>query len=313
MTARIPAHIREQQINDLPNITFIRWDGEYRNAHSKVLVRCEYDHEWSVKIDHLSRGVSGCPSCAKNRISIAHRTPEEDRINQINTLDGISFVRWERDYKNSSSRAIVRCAVDGVEWSSMVGKLVRNESGCPSCRREKRFGTRIPEHERIGQINSIPNITFLRWGDCYIGSKSKAYYRCSKCGHQWKAGIMNLIGHGTGCPSCARYGYNKGKAGFLYFLRSECGGHIKVGITNNTEQRYKQLKKSTPFCFSVVEVISGDGSLIYDLERYFHEKYQPSGFTGFSGCTEWLVFDEQIISDAIGARDYGGLLTIEKV
>lgn len=313
MTARIPAHIREQQINELPNITFIRWAGEYRNAHSKVVVRCEYDHEWSVKIDHLSRGVSGCPVCAKNRISIACRTPEADRINQINTLGGISFVRWEHDYKNSSSRAIVRCAVDGVEWSSMVGKLVRGESGCPSCRREKRFGTRTPEVERISQINSIPNITFLRWVGGYIGSKSKAAYGCNKCGHEWTAGIGNLIYPGTGCPSCAKYGYNKGMNGFLYILRSECGRHVKVGITNHPEQRYRQLRKATPFKFSVVEVVSGEGSEIADLENHIHRKYESSGFTGFDGCTEWLAFNECIISDAINYKVGNKALASSKV
>lgn len=313
MTARIPAHLRELQINSISGIKFIKWDGEYRNARSKAIVVCEHNHEWSVKVDHLSRGLSGCPVCAARKRSISNRTPESERINQINGIDGIYFVRWESEYANSSSRAIVRCLVDGLEWAARVSKITRGESGCRECIRERRFGTRIPEHDRISQINSIPNITFLRWADCYIGSKSKAYYRCNKCSHQWKAGIMNLIGHGTGCPSCARYGYNKGKAGFLYFLRSECGEHVKVGITNNTEQRYRQLKKATPFCFYVVEVIHGDGSVIYDLENYFHGKYQSSGFTGFDGATEWLVFDDGIIKDAMREKAGYGLLTHHKV
>ena len=66
MTARIPAHVREQQINDLPNIRFVRWDGEYSNKDSKAICRCAVDgFEWSATVSHLINTGTGCPYCAR--------------------------------------------------------------------------------------------------------------------------------------------------------------------------------------------------------------------------------------------------------
>ena len=83
----------------------------------------------------------------------------------------------------------------------------------------------------------------------------------------------------------------------MYALRSECGGHVKIGITNRDNDRFSELKRNTPFNFSIIEKVSGDGLHIQEIERYFHGKYERSGFSGFDGATEWLVCTPELLEE----------------
>lgn len=57
---------RIEQINAKPNITFVRWDGEYKNRKTKAVCRCEIDgYEWSATVNHLVNRDTGCPYCAR--------------------------------------------------------------------------------------------------------------------------------------------------------------------------------------------------------------------------------------------------------
>jgi len=157
---------------------------------------------------------------------------------------------------------------------------------------------RIASSERISQINSIDGIKFNSWSSGeYKNKNSKALVFCGS-GHFWSASVTNLLG-GSGCPYCAKYGYQLDKKGYLYALRSECGRYLKVGISNTPSRRHKQLEKTTPFKFNLVEQMSGDGVKIAELEKYFHGKYERAGFTGFDGCTEWLICTDELLKEII--------------
>lgn len=281
----IPAHVREQQINNLPNITFVRWDGEYGGVFSKAVCRCDADHEWSAGVNHLIYTGSGCPECAGNR-----RWTASERVEQINNLPNITFVHWLGGYRNGNSKAAYRCDT-GHEWSASVSSLLNHGSGCPECYNTKR---RIPSDERVEQISTLPNITFVRWDGEYRNVRSKAVCRCD-IGHEWSARVDSLINLGTGCPQCAKHGYNPAKPGTLYALRSECGAMVKIGISNDHQRRHRELADTTPFDWSCVELLHGDGALIAGLEKAFHGMTEPAVFaTPFDGYTEWRKWDARV-------------------
>ena len=55
-----------ERINDKPNITFVRWDGEFKGATSRAICRCDIDgYEWSTPARHLVNKGTGCPYCAR--------------------------------------------------------------------------------------------------------------------------------------------------------------------------------------------------------------------------------------------------------
>ena len=60
---------------------------------------------------------------------------EQERIKQINAKPNIRFVRWDGNFKGNKTKAIVRCEIDGYEWSTSVNSLVNDGTGCPYCAR----------------------------------------------------------------------------------------------------------------------------------------------------------------------------------
>jgi len=87
-----------------------------------------------------------------------------------------------------------------------------------------------------------------------------------KCnlGHKWKATANNRSG-GRGCPSCAEYGFNPSKDGWLYLIENEMRDMFQIGISNYLENR---LDKHASGGWEVIEVRGPmDGFLTQDLER----------------------------------------------
>lgn len=289
MTARIPEEVRIKQINDIQNIEFLRWVSTYKNNKSMAIVRCCVDgFEWSVTPNNIIDNGSRCPQCSGNRIWTA-----DERVLQINTLGDIEFISWVDGYKNGYSKAIVRCKKDGFEWTSSVRGIVNKGNGCRKCVGKIAWS----DADRVSQISALNNIEFISWDNEYKGKDSKANVRCTVDGFEWSATVHNLVNNGTDCPCCAKYGFQLDKKGYLYALRSECGQYVKVGISNNPSQRHRKLELATPFRFSCVEIIAGDGIMIYELEKYFHGKYERAGFTVFDGATEWLKCTNALLSE----------------
>lgn len=269
---------------------FVGWlvDGEF-GCKKKCLVRCSKDgYEWSAEVGSLVNNGRGCPQCAGQR-----RWKEDERIEQINSLENIEFVSWVDGYDSAHSKANVKCAVDDFEWSSTVTNLVNGNHGCPNCSGKRRWTS----EERVEQINSLDNIEFVSWIGNYNNCESKAKVRCTLDYFEWGSTVDNLVNGVCGCPRCAKYGYDKSKSGTIYALRSECGMYVKVGISNKPSQRHRRLELATPFSFSCIERISGDGTKIAELEKYFHDNYERAGFTGFDGCTEWLICTPQLLEE----------------
>lgn len=127
------------------------------------------------------------------------RIPEERRIQQINALPNIEFVRWADGYIGAFSKAVCRCAIDGFEWAAQVHSLINKGTGCPQC-----AGTlRHTEDEIIARINSRPNIKFVRWSAAYRNNKSRVVVCCIVDGFEWTVSASSLINGGYGCPQCA--------------------------------------------------------------------------------------------------------------
>lgn len=278
---------RIEQLSKLPGKRFVHWvDGEYRNAYSKAVMLCSEGHEWSASVVSLLNQKTGCPTCGGN-----YRYSKEERVEQLNSLEGFRFVRWLDGYQNSASKAVVRCD-KGHEWAASCDKLINNRSGCPHCAGQYRYS---PE-ERIEQLNSLPAKCFVRWVDGeYKDARSKAVMRCS-ASHQWAARVDDLVNKGNGCPHCAKSGFNPEAPAVLYALRSECGRHVKIGITGHLNRRLAKLKRVTPFEFAIIATVEGKGRDIRDLEKMFHGEFSSSELTSFDGATEWLTFNPQILS-----------------
>lgn len=276
------------QINKLKNISFVRWDGRYQGKRTKAVCRCALDgFEWSTAVDKLRNEGTGCPKCAGNI-----RINANERISQINSLAGISFIGWADGYKNAHSKAVCKCGIDGYEWQATSTDLINRGTGCPQCAGL----VATPSGERIAQINARQGITFVRWHGEYNNSHSKAVCRCDVDGCEWTATISAIVNHKTGCPQCADKGYNPAKSGTLYVLRSECGSMVKIGISNNYKRRHIELRRATPFDWHCIELLhNNDGAFIAKAEKELHSLTEQAQFSEpFDGYTEWRKWDDRI-------------------
>ena len=275
---------------------FHGWEGDKFGAREKVSISCAmHGTKSSPMASTVASGNFGCKICAGNNL-----ISESERIGQISSIDGISFLRWESKYSGAKSKALVRCENDGNEWIATIDDLVNGGTRCPSCFAERRGESRRNGRDKAEMmIRNSSNINFIRWNCEYKNAHSIAVVSCKNklCGHEWRTSLNNIVYGGTSCPRCAKYGFQLDKKGYLYALRSECGLYLKVGISNKPKVRHAQLEKRTPFKFNLVEQISGGGVKIYELEKHFHEKYESAGFVGFDGCTEWLICSDELLSE----------------
>ena len=100
MPARIPESECIEKINSGNCMEFVEWESGYKNNRSKALIRCLVDGcncKWVATPFNLIHTKSGCPKCAGN-----YRYTEQERIDQINNIKNISFVRWDGFYKTKS-------------------------------------------------------------------------------------------------------------------------------------------------------------------------------------------------------------------
>ena len=120
---------RVSQINDIGKAVFLSWDGEYKNAYSRANVSCvKCGESWSARVHDLVSAKSGCPSCTfKSKIT------EQDRINSINSIHGLRFIKFDGEYRNYYSKALIKCEKCQSEFTARIGNIIHNGTGCPAC------------------------------------------------------------------------------------------------------------------------------------------------------------------------------------
>jgi len=207
------------------------------------------------------------------------------------------FVGFVEPYRNSRNKIKIECPKHGV-WSVSIRHVCSTDCGCPVCGRDSCSIKKSQNQDII--LSKILNkcdergYIFQGFVNEYRNRKSKINVECQAHG-VYVTNINNFIDSDKGCPGCSANGFNKNKEGFLYALRSECGQHVKIGITNNPQMILKTLRARTPFDFHPIEIIkfqNGKNALMW--ESIFHNTFCSSGLRGFDGCTEWLKWSTQI-------------------
>jgi hypothetical protein len=124
---------RESQIRELiepEGFEFIGWEGQYKNALTKAIVKCPTHGEWSVTIDSLVHHGRRCPICARKYL--IPQAERESQLSSIAVVEGLTFVGWETTYAGCNSRAIIGCPLHG-EWCVAITSFVSDGRRCPSC------------------------------------------------------------------------------------------------------------------------------------------------------------------------------------
>lgn len=167
------------------------------------------------------------------------------------------------------SPTVTRSSDKYVDWKCFLGHVynarianrVNNESGCPFCSGNKiligfnDLSTTHPELAEEADGWDPSEISF--------GSQRIVKWKCPS-GHKWKASVASRGSvMGTGCPSCAIYGFDPNADGYFYLLEHEAWNLLQLGITNVPEDRMKKHKR---IGWEVIEI---RGPMTGELTRHW--------------------------------------------
>ena len=180
-------------------------------SNKKVWWKGTCGHEWQTSVKARSNGEK-CPICSGARVIAG--------INDLATLEPLLAKQWSKKNKikptevsiGSHKKVIWRCK-KGHEWEAVVKSRTINKTGCPYCSHNKvlagfnDLATLLPDIAAEWSEKNLP----LKPDEVNAKSRENVWWRCSKCGNEWKS-VINARVKGTVCPVCAERevlaGYN---------------------------------------------------------------------------------------------------------
>lgn len=126
---RIPELDLIGKINRVGGVRFLSWDGDYVGAHTNAILECEIDgFVWSARASKVCNKYSGCPQCGGVR-----KWTEEDRTEQINSIDGIRLNKIVGEFVGDKTKIICGCISCGNSWETSICSVISHSSRCPFC------------------------------------------------------------------------------------------------------------------------------------------------------------------------------------
>ena len=196
-------------------------DGITFGSNKKVWWKGTCGHEWQASVKARSNGENksrtinktGCPYCSHNKVL--------GGFNDLATLLPDIAAEWsDRNYPLLPTQVTVfanrkawwKCKDCGREWNTLISTR-SGGSKCPYCSGYiflKGFNDLQTTHPEIASEWSEKNLP-LKPDEVNAKSRKNVWWRCGKCGNEWKS-VINARVKGTVCPVCAERevlaGYN---------------------------------------------------------------------------------------------------------
>lgn len=253
----------------------------YAGSETKVSILCRQHGQFTQKPRSHCNG-AGCPQCGG-----VYRPSNEEFIERLRSVHGDRYDYSKTVYSRSLDKVSATCREHG-DFELYASDFVTGY-GCQFCSGKKyntiSFVARA--RETHGDIYDYSKTEFVRMD-------KKVVVTCRDHGDFVQE--ANSHARGAGCPSCAGYGYKRTEPAYIYCLKSKDCAFLKVGITADIKTRMVKLANATPFEFTLHRKIFTDGGMAHDKEMEIQSKFMSAGLSGFDGCTEWLRYDEDIVS-----------------
>lgn len=249
--------------------------------------KCGEGHVWKTMVFHRVNG-NGCPYCGNRRVLAGWND-----LATTNPEIAAQAVGWDPTTRMAGSDRRVgwQCSL-GHQWEAAIND--RKFGGCPYCSGQKI----LKGFNDLATRNSQLATESDGWDPSTLseGSNQKVSWRC-EFGHVWKA-TPNNRARGSGCPSCATFGFDPNKEAWLYFLEHELWGLLQIGITNSPKSRISKHQSSG------WQVIDLRGSMAGEVTKRWEQdilaalrdrgvNLGPEQIAGrFSGYTESWIRDD---------------------
>ena len=160
---------------------------EYKNVHSKLLVRCPLGHEYKVTFNNFKK--RGCKKCQYINIANRQKFTYEYVKSYIESFD---YVLLSKAYTNNQTKLLIRCSL-GHEYKATFNKF-KQGGRCSVC-----FGKQKLTYSYVK--NYVESFDYTLLSLEYRNAHSKLLVRCS-LGHEYEVKFNNFQ-QGQRCPYCA--------------------------------------------------------------------------------------------------------------
>ena len=230
--------------------------GPYINSYTKVLIGCEYGHQWNPLPINLINKKSGCPHCCPVRTIVKTHGEFEQEMKQISPS-----IELLGTYTTNKGRILCRCRICQHQWSPVASKL-QQKRGCPQCAKQVRGKCNaFPFHILVSEI--VTNNPQVREVLHKCPERPRNVVVKFQCGHIKSVDWQNLR-KGHGCWICARKmigeAQRKPKEQFLDEMAVSHVGYTWIGPYVNSKIKGKVIcPKQHEFWIAPVKIQSGQG------------------------------------------------------
>lgn len=205
------------------NICVTRYAG---NVRGKSTLMCTVDgcgYTWDATVSSVRSLKGGCKRCSNRENLTKEQVDErlEGRDIKMTRYAGVLVLR-----KSSFLCTKLMC---GHEWST-TAQSVLTGTGCQKC-----AGTLQLTGEDVVARLTNRNVELLVYGGAI---KARSTFRCRECGNAWTTNAGSVLG-GSGCPVCAKCGFDTTKEAefYIYKISSDGRTYVGFGITTDMEGR----------------------------------------------------------------------------
>jgi hypothetical protein len=251
---------------------------------------CSKGHKWlATPNERTGRDKTNCPYCSNVRVLKG--------FNDVKT----EFPSIAREAHGWDAEAVLPGSHKKVEWKCSLGHTYKatvkhrcySGTNCPYCTNTKV----LKGFNDLATINPTIAAQADGWDATKFGiGHARMPWKCSE-GHSWRAEITSRVKLGTGCPSCAEYGFQPAEPAYLYLLTNHVWGMLKIGITNSKMRRNKEHARNAWVPVEVKRFSVGEKAYEWEqrILKYLHSHGADLGRSDiagkFDGYTESWVAD----------------------
>jgi len=311
------------------NIRILEYGGGTGKVSTFQCTLAGCGHVW----DKLTSAVlTGC-GCPKSKTGHGLRPVRVKRSETVSKIDAECRLNDKHvnilEYSGAVTKpSLLVCKRDGCghTWMQPVDRV--KENSCAACRRRQSEHRLKVKQQKVllrPALLTLPlALTRLEGRDIdivmYNGSSvSKSSLKCTKdgCGHEWAATLHNTF-NGSGCPKCAKHGFNPGKPASIYLYRILNKGveYLGFGITNNMQARGRNHSKTFETAGAMAELLferSVPGTVARAAESRLKKELDcvSSGLKGFiSEALPYSDRDLKRVSTFLNSVDLFNVLTL---
>lgn len=183
----------------------------------------------SPTLSSINAGQGACAFCAGMRTD-----PDEAvKLMRESNLEPLE------PYTSAKAEWKCRCLGCGEIVFPLYNSIQQGQGGCKNCGFQKTADSlRISQEDAV----ALARAAGFEPAELYVGSEDKWKMKCLKCLKHFYPTLHN-IKQGSGCPSCAKSGFDPNEKGYFYLIQHSVWEMFQIGITNFPDKRLGQHRK----------------------------------------------------------------------